>query len=236
MFNEKTSNNLLKSAFGTPTASSDNPAMLESNTGPEKSQDQPGKKKPLSDAIFEAVQQKSKQDERGTAAATVIDWANGAEPTSDSFDNLALGLAGIDDEESDDDITEDQNDEYNRWLGLLADAAGSLGADQDDITTMIDEDDDDAAINVADAITGNVDDEDEAIAVYSVSGNDDAMLEANIKVIRAGQVKLKKKRPRPLRQSAKQRAALKKNRLKSHSAAAKMSFRKSMKVRKKRGL
>lgn len=236
MFNVNTTDSLLKSAFGAPQATTADPAMLESSGRKENQPDQPGQKKPLSDAIFEAVQQKNKQDERGTAAATVISWAGESDPTSDSFDSLALGLAGIDDDENDDEITDAQVDEYNRWLALLADAAGSLGADQDDITTMIDEDDDDAAINVADAITGNVDDEDEAIAVYSVSGNDDAMLEANIKVVRAGQVVLKKKRPRPLRQTAKQRAALKKNRLKSHSAAARMSFRKSMKVRKKRGL
>lgn len=228
---------LLTLAFGA-ARDQDSTAFMESNkdTNNDKGTKEQPPKKELSDAIFEAVQLKNKQDERGTAAASVIGWANSAEPTSDSFDDLALGLAGIDDEESDDDITDDQIDEYNRWLGLLADAAVSLGADQADITAVIDEDDDEAAISAADGITGNTDDEDDAIAVYSVSGNDDAMLEANVKVIRKGELKIKKKRPRPMRQTAKQRAALKKNRLRSHSAAAKMSFRKSMKVRNKRGL
>ncbi|MCZ4061259.1 hypothetical protein O3W44_22270 [Pantoea sp. LMR881] len=238
MFNEKSSNSLLKTAFAAPLANAgdSDTAMLESSKDKQNQEEKKANKKPLDDAIFEAVQQKNKQDERGTAASTVIGWANGSEPTSSDFDDLALGLAGIEDDEGDDEITDAQIDSYNYWLDLLADAAVSLGADQADVTAMIDEDDDDAAINVADGITGNVEDEDEAIAVYSVSGNDDAMLEANIKVVRAGQVILKKKRPRKLRQTAKQRAALKKNRLRSHTASAKMSFRKSMKVRKKRGL
>jgi len=113
-----------------------------------------------------------------------------------------------------------------------------LGADQDSVTQMIDEEDDDAAIIVADAISAANEDDDEAIAIYGVSGDsdDDAMLEANKKVVRNGEVKLIRKRPRPKRITALQRASIKKAQRKSHTASANISRRKSLKVRKKRGL
>ena len=232
MFNENNHSNLLKEAFFAPDSGD---AMLESNEG--RGNSAPGvRKKALSDAIFEAVQNKAKLDERGMVAAALFQWAQGANPTFDDLDGLALSEAGIDDDEEDDDITDEQVDEYNRYLGMLADAAVSLGADQADVTALIDDGDDDAAINVADAITANNDDEDEAVAVYGVSGGDDAMLEANIKVVRNGEIKLKKKRPRPLRRTAAQKAALKKARVKAHTASANLSRRKSLKVRRKRGL
>lgn len=221
---------LLMQAFVSPNESDKN-AMFESN-----SDKPPAAKKALSDAIFEAVIQKNKADERSVAAAAVLGWAQGSSPNSEGFDGLALVLAGISEEDDDDDLSDDQIDEYNRQLGLLADAAVSLGADQDSVTQMIDEDDDDSAVDVADGITANSDDDDQSIAVYGVSGNDDAMLEANIRVVRNGEWKLKKKRPRPRRINASQRAALKKARTKAHTASANLSRRKSLKLRRQRGV
>lgn len=230
---------LLKQAFLEPTAPTS--AMFEDNKGKgegkgNKGDDSNKGKKVLTDAILEAVQQMGMSNERSTCAAAVIDWAQSSSPDADSFDGLALALAGIEDDESDDDITDEQVDEYNRVLACLADCAVSFGADQADVSAMLDDDSDDAAINVADAITANNDDEDQNIAVYGVSGNDDAMLEANIKVVRAGQIVFKKKRPRPKRITSAQKAALKKARTKAHTASAKIARRKSMKIRMKRGL
>lgn len=77
---------------------------------------------------------------------------------------------------------------------------------------MIDDEDDDAAAAVHDAIN-DIDDSDEAISQYTIAGDDDdAMFEApKIKVVRDGKVKLIRKRIRKLRRTSKQKAALKKH-------------------------
>ncbi|EPK7688517.1 hypothetical protein K7Y63_004129 [Serratia marcescens] len=237
IFKQNKVNPLLEAAFG-PTASVAAPdALLESNKGKAQPGTEKGKKA-LSDAIFEAVSKRSRQDERSVAASFLLDWARSSNPTSEDIDGIAMVMAGISDDEDDDEITDAQTDEYNRVLSILAEAAVSLGADQDSVTQMIDEEDDEAAIAVADAISAANEDDDEAIAIYGVSGDsdDDAMLEANKKVVRNGEVKLIRKRPRPKRITALQRASIKKAQRKSHTAAANISRRKSLKVRKKRGL
>lgn len=178
------------------------------------------------------------QSGRAQAAAAVLEWAAGGDASAEAFDELALGLAGIDD--TTDELSDEAIDAYNDQLVMLAEAAIGLGAAQDDVTTMIDENDSDSAQAVMDAIA--VEDEDEAIAAYSVTGGNDgalmesAMLEAAIKVVRGGVVKIVRKRPHKMRISGAQRAALKKARLKAQSSTAKIARMKSMKIRKKRGL
>ncbi|MCK8586407.1 hypothetical protein [Yersinia ruckeri] len=224
------------SAFATPVGQV---AMMESNAA--KNAKPPAEKPPAGDksedALMEAVSKKALQDSRGTAAAAVIDWAQNGEATFASFDDIAAGLADID-FDSDEDLTEDQIDDYNMWLGLMADALVAMGADQSDVTTMIDDADDDSASAVIDAIDVNPDDEDDIIAEFSVTGDVDgaAMMEANVKVVRSGVVKIIRKRPRPRRQTAAQKAALKKNRMKSHKASANKLRKKSLLLRKRRGL
>ncbi|MFI7813041.1 hypothetical protein [Citrobacter werkmanii] len=193
----------------------------------------------LSNRFHTLLLEAADQSERAQAAAAVLDWAQGGDASAEAFDELAIGLAGIDDTTVE--LSDDQIDEYNRWLELLATAAISLGADQDSVVTMIDDNDSDAAQAVMDAVTGSGD-EDQAIADFSVTGGDDgammesAMLEASVKVVRGGVVKIVKKRPHKMRISSAQKAALKKARLKAQTATAKIARAKSMKIRKKRGL
>ncbi|HFU2857321.1 TPA: hypothetical protein ACGQ50_000861 [Enterobacter cloacae] len=176
--------------------------------------------------------------ERAEAAAAVLDWASSGDASAEAFDEMALVLAGIDD--TTDELSDEQIDNYNDQLVMLAEAAVGLGADAGDVTTMIDENDSDSAQAVMDAIS--VSDEDEAIASYSVGGGEDgalmesALLEASIKVVRGGVVKIVRKRPHKIRISGAQKAALKKARLKAHTATAKIARAKSLKIRKKRGL
>ncbi|HHQ6598053.1 TPA: hypothetical protein ACSTLU_004358 [Serratia fonticola] len=231
-------NPLYTAAFSAPPAApGDGDAMLESGKSSPSKKENDGKQS-LSDLILESVSKRTRQDERSVAASFLIEWSRSASPTSSDIDEFAMVMAGISDDEEDDDITDAEVDEYNRMLSILADAAVSLGADQDSVTQMVDEEDDDAAIAVADAISAATEDDDESIAIYTVSGDgdDDAMLEANKKVVRNGQVKLIRKRPRPKRINAAQRAALKKARRKSHTATANLSRRKSLRIRRKRGL
>lgn len=191
-------------------------------------------KERMDTALLEAADQSG----RAQAAAAVLEWAAGGDASAEAFDELALGLAGIDD--TTDELSDEAIDAYNDQLVMLAEAAIGLGASQDDVTTMIDENDSDSAQAVMDAIA--VEDEDEAIAAYSVTGGNDgalmesAMFEASIKVVRGGVVKIIRKRPHKVRISGAQRAALKKARLKAQTSTAKIARAKSMKIRKRRGL
>ncbi|OKP00195.1 hypothetical protein [Xenorhabdus eapokensis] len=224
-------------AFATPAGQV---AMMESSQAQSAGkipslQSAKGKKTP-EDMLLEAVYKKAEQDFRGIAAAAVIDWAQNGEGTFDSFDEFALGLSDLL-QDSDDDLTDEQIDDYNMWLGFMADAAVSMGAEQSDVTAMIDNADDDAADAVLSAIDVSPDDEDDIIAEFAVTGGaDGAMMEASIKVVRDGVVKLIRKQPRPRRLSAAQKSALKKARMKAQTASAKKARRKSNLIRKKRGL
>ncbi|PHM51921.1 hypothetical protein [Xenorhabdus hominickii] len=219
-------------AFATPAGQV---AMMESNqahpVGNHQSRPSAG-----DEMLLEAVYKKAEQDARGIAAAAVIDWVQNGEGTFDSFDEFALGLADLL-QDNDDDLTDEQIDDYNMWLGFMADATVSMGADQGDVTAMIDNADDEAADAVLSAIDISPDDEDDIIAEFSVTGGDDgAMMEASIKVVREGVVKLIRKRPRPRRLSAAQKSALKKARMKAQTASARKARKKSNLIRKKRGL
>jgi LysM repeat protein len=184
------------------------------------------------DAFFEAVDAKAAMDDRGMAAATLLDWASGTEHSADSLDAMAAALAGID-TDSDADITDEDVDNYNYWLGLMADAAVAMGADQVDVTSAIDDDDDDAASVMADSLSGA---DDSAIVQHQLMTESAMMFEATVKVVRAGKVKLLKKRPHPRRMTSKQRNALKKNARRAHTAAAELKRLKSMRKRKSAGL
>lgn len=213
--------------------------MYESAGTEEGKDDKGGKddKKP-DELMLEAVGSRALADIRALAASMLATWVSDGEPDADSFDALAMSVAGLDDMDEDEDPTDEQVDAYNDALSALADAAVALGADQDDVSDMIDDYDDAAALRVYEAIEGTDEDMlEEAIVNYTVAGGDEPMLEAvRKKVVRGGKVKIIKKRPRPRRLNSMQKQALKKARRKAHTSVANLHRKKSMKLRKKRGL
>jgi len=102
----------------------------------------------------------------------------------------------------------------------------------------MDEEDDAAGEKIGAFLSGkmaDVPDEDEdIIGNYAISNQ--PIMEAVVKVIRAGKVTLKKKRIRKVKLSAAQKAGLKKARRKAFTGAAKLKRKKSMKIRAKRGM
>ncbi len=183
--------------------------------------------------MLEAVGRAADEATRSTAAASVIEWAKAGDPSYDSFDDFAMAMAGIEDDEED--PTDEQIDEYNANLALMAKAAIAFGAKKDDVQAMIDDEDDTAAESVMNAIAGmDEDNEDSAITAFALKS--DMLLESVVKVIRNGEVKLIKKNVRKRRISSAQRAALKKARAKAHTSAARVARAKSMKQRQRRGL
>ncbi len=225
-------NPLLKAAFSPESEAQAPNAMMENA----------GNRKPGTDdkemAMFEALDRHINEGRRGLAASLLLDWASDGEPTWADFSSLAISFADLPDLEGDDeDYTDDQVDAYNDALSELAYAAIALGANQDDVTSMIDDEDDDAASAVFDSMS-DVDDDDDAIGEYTIAGDDDdALFEApKIKVVRGGKVKLIRKRIRKMRRTSKQKAAIKKARRKAQTSTAKLHRRKSMKIRQKRGM
>ncbi|HAV9958190.1 TPA: hypothetical protein JLH71_002572 [Escherichia coli] len=224
----------MRALFASQHADND-AAMLESaNSKDEKTTD----KVDVEKAMLEAVESRAKGDMRSLAASMLAGWVEDGDPEADSFDALAISMAGLADIDEDTDFTDEQIDAYNEALAALADAAVALGADQDDVTEMIDDEDDAAAERVFDALSENDSDMMEsAIAIYTVAGGDSAMLEdVRKKVVRDGKVTIIRKRPRPRRMTSLQKQALKKARRKAHTSVANINRRKSMRIRKKRGL
>lgn len=206
--------------------------------------------------MLEAVAERT---EREQAAASLLDWAHGGgTPDSESFDSIALALMDaslFDGSDSTfkttqrretDGLTTDEVDEYNRWLQIVAETAVQMGANVDDVVSMIDADDNKAAQKVMDVISG-IADEDQAIvkvataALTDVWSADDAyaslMTESAMKkVVRRGQIMLKRKIPKIVYLSSAQRAALSKARLKAQTTSAKIMRAHSMKIRAIHGL
>ncbi|WP_312329846.1 hypothetical protein [Atlantibacter hermannii] len=224
-------NPLIKAAFAPEAETQAADAMLESA----RKRGQGAEDKEM--AMFEALDRRVKEDRRGLAASLLLEWATDGEPTWADFSALAISLADLDDLDEDAEYTDEQVDAYNDALSDLAYAAISMGASQDDVTSMIDDEDDDAASAVYDALN-DVDDEDDAISQYTIAGDDeDALFEApKIRVVRGGKVTLIRKRIRKVRRTSKQKAALKKARRKAQTSTAKLHRLKSLKIRKKRGL
>lgn len=225
----------MRALFASQHADNQDAAMLESaNSKKEKTTD----KVDVEKAMLEAVESRAKGDMRSLAASMLAGWVEDGDPEADSFDALAISMAGLTDIDEDTDFTDEQIDAYSEALAALADAAVALGADQDDVTEMIDDDDDAAAERVFDALSENDSDMMEsAIAIYTVAGGDSAMLEdVRKKVVRDGKVTIIRKRPRPRRMTSLQKQALKKARRKAHTSVANINRRKSMRIRKKRGL
>ncbi|HHL8525672.1 hypothetical protein ACIMNZ_20630 [Escherichia coli] len=216
------------------TPENDDKAMLES--AEQKTQAKP--KEDIETAMMEAVESRAQGDMRSLAASMLAGWIEDGDPEADSFDALAITMAGLADIDEDTDFTDEQVDAYNDALAALADAAVALGADQDDVTEMIDDEDDSAAERVYDALSeSDADMMEAAIAIYTVAGGDSAMLEAvRKKVVRDGKVTIIRKRPRPRRMTSLQKQALKKARRKAHTSVANINRKKSMRIRKKRGL
>lgn len=211
--------------------------MLENNGGEPAEPAKPAKEMTVELAnkmLLEAAQAKAKSDSLESAAEAVMDWARGGDTSFDALDGYALALAGITEDEDDDDITDEQDDAYNAAWSNFADFMVGAGADGDEVVSLCDDGDDDAAASIASSLAG-LSDDDEAQLVFAFSaGGDSAMTEAVEKVFRHGKMVLKRKPTHRVVLSSKQKAALKKARMKANTSAAKLSRLKTMKLRRKR--
>jgi len=164
----------------------------------------------------------------------------------DSVDDMVRGTVGMD-AEGVEEPSEDEVDQYNDLSEAVLDSLISLGADQEQASVFL-QGEDDAQGEVLGAfltgeMDGNVLDDSTIINRFAVAetlemeGDDGVLDAAKIKKIRNGRVVWVKKKIGPKkRMSAKQKAALKKARLKSNNGAAKAKRAKSSRIAKKMGL
>lgn len=199
------------------------------------------------DTILSAVDSKAESDSRSMAAAIVIEWAKSE---TNDFDDLeamiagsVVGIAFKSDTEEDehkidpDKLTDEDEEDFNELLGFVGEALIKFsGLEGKKIQTFVDDEKNEMASDIIEAIQNKVkgESEDELVADFAVREN--IILSSTKKVIRDGKVKYIKKPLRKRKMSAKQRQALKKAQRKANSSAAKAKRKKSNRLRKSRGM
>jgi hypothetical protein len=206
------------------------------------------------DGIFEAAGDGAPADDvqvRSMGMTAVLSWVADGDFTYQDLDEYVIGMADLD---GDEEIADEEEEVYNDIWQSVADAMLSLGADDDNVTEFIDDEDDDAGeklgtflSDVLDSITS----EDEGIINLFAIGKEGAIFESaepeegsvfeaaykKVRVVRNGKVKFRKKRVSgKVRLSAAQKRGLKKARRKANTSAAKLRRKKSNRRRKSRGM
>jgi hypothetical protein len=193
------------------------------------------------ESIFEAASQDAGafagQQQRAAAMATVLTWLDEKDFSFDAINALVIGMVDLD---GDDEIGDDEEQDYNEFLACVGTALTKLGASPENVTSFLDDEEDDQGGKLGKFLGKKLDgvsvDDNQLVTRYATATGSESIFESTTKVVRNGQIVLKKKRVKKYRMSAAQRQALKKARRKSHSAAAKRNRAKSMRMRKKRGL
>jgi len=187
------------------------------------------------------------RDIRMSAVAAVQQWVetDDLDDGENSADRLMALFVGIADANKDGEITEDEQGVLEVALNAAWDYLVKQGVSEEDVETLLNDWDEDAAERVRDLVASVLPEgEDEAGAdidsfVFSAEDQEPA-LDAVYKkklVIRGGKkVRINKRISGKVRLSAKQKVAIRKARMKSHSAGAMMRRMKSMRLRRKTGL
>ena len=177
------------------------------------------------------------------AAAAVEEWAatdesdlDDGETLGDRFTSLFVGIA---DEDADGELTDDDQAIIEQAMEHAGDYLEALGVDGEDIDSLINGGDEDAAERIKDLLQAEFADMDGADCDKKATA-DELAFDATYKkkrVVRNGKLTWVKKRVSgAVRLSAKQKMALKKMRRKSNSSAARRKRMKSASLRKKSGL
>lgn len=182
-----------------------------------------------------------------SAVAAVQQWAETDDlDDGESYaDRLMALFVGIADANKDGDITEDEQGVLNVALNAAWDYLVKCGVTEEDAGSLLNDWDDDAADRVRDLVASVLPDgEDEAGSdidsfVFSSSDQEpalDAVYRKTMAVRNGKKVRINKRISGVVRLSAKQKVAIRKARMKSHSAGAMMRRMKSMRLRRKSGL
>lgn len=172
---------------------------------------------------------------RTEAMSAVLTWVEDGDWSYDALDTLIEGMASDGDDE--DELTDDEQAQYDALWEAAEEALVSLGADSANIDATL-EGSDDAAEKLGKHLGEKLDNitksDDDLVAEFGAGGQ--LVMEASERVIRNGETRRRpKRRKRKRRMTAKQRAALKKARRKAHNSSARRSRKRSMRRRKQMG-
>lgn len=180
------------------------------------------------------------------AVAAVQQWAetDDLDDGESKADRLLALIVGIADANKDGEITEDEQGVLDVALNAAWDYLAKLGVSEEDAGALLNDWDADTADRVSELIVSVLPDGEEADADLDdfVFGDNDQepALDAAYKMkvaFRGGKkVRIKKRVSGTVRLSAKQKVAIRKMHMKSHSAGAQMRRMKSMRMRRKSGL
>jgi hypothetical protein len=182
-----------------------------------------------------------------SAVATIQQWAetNDLDDGESHADRLMALFVGIADANKDGDITDDEQGVLEVAMNAGWDYLVKCGVSEEDADTLLNDWDTDAADRVRELVASALPEgEDEAgtdIDAFVFADEDqEAMLDAVYRkrlVIRGGKkMRINKRISGRVRLSAKQKVAIRKARMKSHSAGAMMRRMKSMRMRRRAGL
>ena len=182
-----------------------------------------------------------------SAVSAVQQWAETDDlDDGESYaDRLMALVVGIADANKDGDITEDEQGVLEVALNAAWDYLVKCGATEEDAGALLNVWDDEAADRVRDLVASVLPEgDDEASAeidsfVFSESDQEpalDAVYKMKMAVRGGKKMRIRKRISGTVRLSAKQKLAIRKARMKSHSAGAMMRRMKSMRMRRKMGI
>ncbi len=177
------------------------------------------------------------------AVASVKAWLEDDDlDDGESYSDRLLALViGIADADKNGEIDEDEQAVCDIALNSIWDYMASLGAEDDDISSLLNDWDSDAGERIRDLLASSAPDGDADIDDFVFSGGDqeatfDAVYKKTMVIRKGKKVRINKRISGTVRLSAKQKIGIKKAGLKSHNALAMMRRAKSMRMRKKSGL
>jgi len=218
-------------------------ALKRPDPAPRKTLDSADDKKPALDGADDYTV----ADISMAAVAAIHQWAETDDlDEGESYaDRLVALFVGIADANKDGDITEDEQGVLEVALNTAWDYLIKCGVSEDDASSLLNDWDSDTADRVRDLVASSLPEgDDDAGAdiddfVFSDDDQEPALDAAYRKkiVIRGGKkVRINKRVSGKVRLSAKQKVAIRKARMKSHSAGAMMRRMKSMRIRRRAGL
>ncbi|HEY4529173.1 MAG TPA: hypothetical protein VIG97_02405 [Luteimonas sp.] len=160
-------------------------------------------------------------------------------------DRLLALFVGVADENKDGDITEEEQDVIEIALTAAYDYLVTAGVTEADASALLEDWDETAAERVRDFLAGVMPEGDDTAAdevdafIFTAADQEPALDAAYKKVIavrKGRKVRIRKRISGTVRLSAKQKVAIRKARMKSHSAKATIRRMKSMTLRKRMGL
>lgn len=207
-----------------------------------------GDKKEGDEPTFDSAATYAETDLSLRAIANIHQWAetDDLDDGETYSDRLLAMMVGLADANKDGEITDDEQEVIQIALNSAWDYLSSLGASDEDLSALLEDWDMDAAERIRDLVA-SVLPEGEDAATQAIDdfvfgpGDQDPALDAatyrKVKVVRDGKVVYKPKRiAGKTRLTAKQKLAIRKASMKSHSATAQAHRMKSMRMRKSAGM